>query len=249
MSKQKTITLTDEHARMGKLSNNLENHGDEKVPAFTLPFTVMLTHEQLDKLMGRYFHRSLFNREKDLWQPVDGFRRCNPLALTDHYEKAVARITVHGDRSVEFHDCKVDKLSLAPQTGGLTELRFQIYLRPGLGDENLLLQEYQAREVALEVTGKLAAKKNPQQDKLPLGSPDDKPSEADQRMLDRAEALKGKCDVCKTVDTIKDICPQCFWHSAEDRNATPEEIEAAGIELLNGTDRKPPARAPIPGAH
>lgn len=164
------LNLTDQHARMGKISNNLELHGeDDEVIAFAIPCELMLTAEQLDALMGTYFHRALFNTDAAtrLETPLDGFRRCKPLELEDAYEGVRVRIDDH-----EFRDCRVQKFVLEPQVGGLTKLRVQVYLRPGLGDENLALQELQHREIALQIyEGKLAAKKNARQSELPLGEP------------------------------------------------------------------------------
>src|SRR5438270_187189 len=40
-----TLSLEDAHARMGKIANNLEQHGDEEVTAFAIPLTLMLGAE------------------------------------------------------------------------------------------------------------------------------------------------------------------------------------------------------------
>ena len=174
------LNLTDEHAQMGKIANNIGSHGDEEVSAFAIPFELMLPAEQLDELMGKYFHRSLFNTDAatQLETPIEGFRRCAPLQLEDVWEEVHVVI---GDSVVEheFTDCRVSKCVLEPQVGGLTKLRAQVYLRPGLGEKNLWLQECQHTEVGVEITaGKIAKKKNPVQQSLPLPPPaDEKPAE------------------------------------------------------------------------
>lgn len=166
------LSLSDEHARMGKISNNLETHGEEEVTAFAITYELMLPEEQLDGFMGKYFHRSLYNTDKtNLQVPVDGFRRCKPLELEEVYEGVTVTI---GDSTseVEFKDCRASKFVLEPQVGGLTKLKVQVYLRPGIGDENLWLQEIQHTEVSITIAdGKIAKKKNPAQQSLPLEPP------------------------------------------------------------------------------
>lgn len=162
-----TLNLSDAHARMGKIGNNIEMHGEEEVSGFTLPITMTLGHEQLDGLMGKYFHRSLYNQTKDLWEIVDGFRRCKPLHLEDIYEEVSVLIDLAQGDPLEFSDCRVSKIVLTPQHGGLTLLDCHLYLHPGLGDENLALQEHQNHEIGVTLQeGKIALKKNPKQGEM-----------------------------------------------------------------------------------
>lgn len=164
------LNLADEHAQMGSISLNFERHGDkEEVVGMAISYALMLAQPQLDELMGKYFHRSLFNTDKTgLAVPVDGFRRCQPLQVEDNWEGVKVRL-VFAEADLEFAGCKAQKLVLEPQVGGLTKLRLQIYLNPGISDENLILQEHVHREVNLQITdGKIALKKNPKQGTLPL---------------------------------------------------------------------------------
>lgn len=166
------LALHDPHAQMGKISNNLEKHGEEDVTAFSVPLQIGLPEEQLDALMGKYFHRSLYNRKGEVWEIVDGFRRCEPIVLTDTYEGLNAALVFPGDDDgLKFAECKLRKLVLEPKHGGITQLTCSLYLRPGLGDENLVLQEHQRRAVSITISGgKIALKKNPGQPDLPFGS-------------------------------------------------------------------------------
>lgn len=173
MNDKVTITLVSDNVRMGKLSSNTELHGDEYAAGFfQAPFELMLTKEQLNELMGEHFDRSLFDYPAtpgSLPKPVEGFARCAPLALTDHYEECNLELRLSGRRLVEFEKCKAKQLVIEPMLGGLTKLRLQVYIPCGLGQENLLLQEHQHREVAIDLHGKVALKKNPKQQALPLG--------------------------------------------------------------------------------
>lgn len=168
------FSLIAAHTLMGKFANNTEKHGEEYAAGFfQAPFEAELTQEQLDALMGKYFWRSLYViNGADPPTPVEGFKRCAPLALADHYEECDVALLLSGDRMVQFGNCKVKNLTLQPQHGGLTTLRMQIYMDVGIGPENLLMQEHQHREVGLEVCGKLALKASHRsQQQLPLGDP------------------------------------------------------------------------------
>lgn len=174
-----SLNLIDEHAQYGKMANNVETHGDESVPGnFAVPVVLMLSQEQLDGLMGKYFWRSLFNVDAatQLPAPVEGFRRCKPLQLEDVYEDVTFRIGERAGGDIvhqeEFRGGEFSKVVLEPQVGGLTKAEGQIYLHAGLGDNNLWLQKLQNHEIYLEIMeGKIAKKKNPAQQSLPLGAP------------------------------------------------------------------------------
>lgn len=183
MTKAETFTLVSDNVRMGKLSSNTELHGDEYAAGFfQAPFERMLTKEQLNDLMGKHFDRSLFDypaSTNELPKPVDGFTRCAPLALTDHFDRVNLEIRVSGNRVMEFENCKAKQLVLEPQVGGLTKLKLQVYIPVGLGQENLILQEHQHREVAIDLHGKIALKKNPKQQSLELSGKDEADADAD----------------------------------------------------------------------
>lgn len=173
-----SLNLIDEHARMGKISNNLEKHGDSDViTGFTLPLELRITRGQLQELMGEAFDASV-------WVPspvsgggsfigADWTVRVLPLVLGDETYVEVAAVLGLGGREIEFADCKLSKIELlAFGLGGITALKCHLYVRPGIGSENLLLQEYQEHEVAVSMTsGKLRVKADKAQQQLPLEPP------------------------------------------------------------------------------
>lgn len=171
-----SLNLIDEHAQFGKMTNNVETHGDEPVPGcFAVPVVLMLKPDQLEGLMGKYFSRSLYNTDAatQLMSPVDGFRRIKPLQLEDVYEDVTVRIGERAGADVvrkeEFRGSKFSKIQFELTVGGMTKTDGQIYVHAGLGDRNLWLQKLQNHEIQIEIVdGKIAAKKNPAQQQLPL---------------------------------------------------------------------------------
>ena len=168
------FALFDEHAIMGKIGNNLEKHGDtDEMLGWTLPMTLMLPAEQLDRVKGAYFHRSLYNVNKNPWEVVEGFKDCAPLEDERTFEgvKALLRFAI-ADKELEFEGCRVTKIFYEATHGGLTKTWFHLYVHPEIGEETSLLLEHQNSEVSVRLSdGKLALKKNPKQQSLPLGAP------------------------------------------------------------------------------
>lgn len=168
-----TFALTDEHAQMGKISNNLEKHGEEElITGFTLPLELSIPRPQLVDLMGKDFDASAWKVDNT---PVDWLRRVLPMELAGEVYVSVQAALVLGEEVAEltFEDCRVTHvtlLALAP--GGITRVSCHLYLRPGIGTKNLLLQEYQGKEIAVQLTsGKLRIKADKAQQQLPLEPP------------------------------------------------------------------------------
>ncbi len=166
-----TFALTDEHAQLGKISNNLEKHGeDDLITGFTLPLRLRIDRNQLVELMGEDFDKAVWAADGSC---ADWARRVLPLELDGEVYVEVAAALSLGGRELEFTDSRVTKLQmLAFAPGGITELKCHLYLRPGIGDENLLLQEYQEQEISVSISsGKLRVKSDKVQQQLPLGDP------------------------------------------------------------------------------
>lgn len=166
------LTITEKHCRLGKISNNLPKHGDEEVTEFTIPVTeLMLEREEINALVGDpYFDRSLFNVKGSLHEPTEGLRKFDPLKFTERYEGASVTITVAGDRELNFENVKLYDITVKPVPGGLVDLSMKIQLMPGLGQENLVLQEAQHCEVKISITDAKVALKKGGQKELPLNS-------------------------------------------------------------------------------
>jgi hypothetical protein len=169
------INLDAVICRLGKISNNLEKHGDEDVTEFNIPVTgIMLSAEQLNAFIGDpHCDRSWFNTKGSIREPMPWWSRGN-FRLKDKFEANVCAIKVSGDRELAFEPekdlpaCGIGKIRLKPQVGGFTEMSFQLQLRPGIGKENLLLQEHQNREVRLTVSESRVAQNRGKQQDLPL---------------------------------------------------------------------------------
>jgi hypothetical protein len=183
------LALTDEHARLGKIANNLETHGqsESKVTGFTLPLKLRIPRSQLVGFMGEEFDRCVWviNPTNEIEGGAPWVRRLLPFALEGEvYVGARSEIVVGGNlepdhgKALEFNDCRVSKIEIAAMgPGGITEVNCHLYVHPGIGSENLLLQEYQEREVAVQITtGKLRVKADKAQQDLPLNEPSAPPN-------------------------------------------------------------------------
>lgn len=186
----KALNLADKTCRMGKIANNLENHGGEWVTAFTIPISALtLTKDELNEFMrDKYTHASWFETKRDLVQPMAWWQG-EGFALSGSIEAEEVRIELSGDRVVtieaeepddsEDEDdvgtpaCRLSRIELTPLVGGLTELRFHLYLHPGVGRNNLYLQEHQHREVRLTLLEAQRTKGDvAPQPQLPLNAPE-----------------------------------------------------------------------------
>lgn len=166
-----SIDITAVHCKMGKISNNLEKHGDEDVTAFAIPFTgVIVKPKVLNAIVGdEHFDRYLFDDDKGFRKPLEWTTKFD-LVLSEKYEGAKVTLVLAGDQTLEFADCRLKDITPTAVPGGTISLSLQIQLLPGLGQENLLLQEYQGREIAKLVIAdaKIAEKKAGKQADLPL---------------------------------------------------------------------------------
>jgi hypothetical protein len=178
-----TLALMDEHAKMGKISNNLELHGEAQsvITGFTLPIELQVPRAQLVQLMGEAFDRAVWTLDgTGMLTGVDWVRRLLPLGLTDETYIGVAAVLGLGGRELEYADCRFSKIEiLALGNGGITHVKGHLYLRPGIGSENLLLQEFQEHEIAVSISaGKLRVKADKAQQQLPLEPPSSSASPA-----------------------------------------------------------------------
>ncbi len=182
----KILELVGKICRFGKISNNTESRGrDDWDTAFTIPVTgLLLTKDELNKFRrDKDTHASWFNIAKGLATPMpwwngDGF------PVSEAYEAQELLIVVSGDREITLVGeeptdkddpdddgraaCKITKIVLTPQTGGVTEMRFHLTLRPGIGKNNLLLQEHQHREVKLTLVETYVKERAEKQQQLGL---------------------------------------------------------------------------------
>lgn len=199
------IALAESSCLMGKFSNNLvlqENEDDpddegDEVAVWTFPFTgIMLTDELLNALyQDAYTHRAWYVTKKGVDAPMPWVGMLPPpIPFGQKFENAsidLAYADSPTDKTARdtFNGCKIGRILLVPQQGGLTELRCHIQIKPGLGAANKRLQEYQNRRVSLTVvSADVAAAKDSKQQQLALGAP---PS-GEAKPVDEAEAFAEK---------------------------------------------------------
>lgn len=175
------LKLDNVICRLGKIANNLERHGDEDVPEFNIPVSgVLLNAKQLNEFMADpHCDRAWFNTKGSLKEPMPWWKR-GSFSVKESLEANACTIKVSGDVEITFEvekelpACRISKISLEPQVGGMTELCFQLQVRPGINKNNLLLQEHQNREVRLTISKSHVALKRGTQQNLALD--DDPPA-------------------------------------------------------------------------
>lgn len=162
--------FSDKTVRQGKISNNLEKHGDEDVKAFDIPITCMLDVTELDELCGAGTAKRFFEKVKGVDEPAAVFKRCDALSFKDDFDGASVSLEMEGEGELEYEDARISKIDLEPAVGGLTTVSFSLRVRPDDADECFMLLQNQNRELKLTISdAKIAKKKSAKQQDLPLG--------------------------------------------------------------------------------
>lgn len=168
--------FSNKTVRQGKISNNLEKHGDEDVKAFDIPITCLLDGNELDELCGGGTAKRFFQKANGVDEPAAVFKHCEPLSFKDDFEGANVTLLIEGEGEFSYENTRVSKIELEPAIGGLTTVTFSLRVRPDDADECFALLENQNRELKLTISdAKIAKKKSGRQQDLPLG---DKEAEA-----------------------------------------------------------------------
>lgn len=168
------LNITETHATMGKLSNNLEKHGEEDVTAFDIPIDgITLRAEQVNALVeDPYADRWLFNDAKDVKEP--NLAKFEPLVMSDAFEGALVSLTMSTGQLHTFADCKIKGVTLQPRRGGDTLVGFSLRLRPENEQQILDLIDHQNATIKIDVQeAKVALKGGRKQQELPLQQGDD----------------------------------------------------------------------------
>lgn len=154
--KQMFPELIEKYMMLGKISNNIEKHGEDDVIAFTVPFDeCALEPDELRVIFGdQYVDRCLFNKTAKHEGPCTWLAACEPLKLRAKYHEGVVLMTVSGDRELEFDEVMLSDLVVTfdPKYGAVGILSGKLYVRPGIGKENLILQEHQHHRVKVTLT-------------------------------------------------------------------------------------------------
>ncbi|MEP7314259.1 MAG: hypothetical protein ABI859_16870 [Pseudomonadota bacterium] len=159
------IALTTAH--MGKLANNIEHHGAEDKNAFDLPISeIELSLEQLRQLFDdAHADVALYNTTRtgdvEPYLPI-----MNPHPIHGDFKDAVALFNIGG---LEFtlQGCKISKLELELQRGGVSKLSFTLRVRPEKDKQFLAFLGHQNRTIKLDIQdAKLAEKGGREQPSL-----------------------------------------------------------------------------------
>lgn len=165
---QTSFAISEAICKPGKISNNLEKHGDDDVVVFAIPISTIVDADTANAIAGDpYFARSIFNDNKGFLEPMSWHRE--PIHFPEKYEGAVATFKLMSDEELEFTDARIQNTQMLGQAGGMVRVDFQLQVQPGLDRENLLLQEAQHHETRLTIfDAKVALKKNAKQRNLEL---------------------------------------------------------------------------------
>lgn len=182
------LNLKKRTCRMEKIANNLEKHGtDDKVKAFDIPFSLEITAEELDDLLGKYTSRGWFDTKGKITYPMEWLSNVDlPIKVNRDIECESITIRVSGDVEFEFSNddddadgeeakpIRLTKLAVGP-SGGQARLTFQVRVRPRTDRECVQLLNHQRRDVKLTTVDPQFKRKNDAQAQLPLDG--EKPGE------------------------------------------------------------------------
>ena len=173
------LSLNKRPCHLGKSVNTrTEMHGDTPTPAADLTLLgIMLDKDELNGLfnvdpdpkMQRDIYKALFNTKGKMAEPmlpeIHGFK------LAHKFDKS--RVTVYlgiDNEKVELAGCKLAKIELNPQPGGLTEISLQVQAYPTAEDLGQLYVHLDSDAHCSIRFGKVAidVKRQPE---LPMGEP------------------------------------------------------------------------------
>lgn len=139
--------LTEVAALLSSVNLRAECHGDDKVPAVDLKFSLTVGGEYLEK-----FHpdlRRLLFKKSDQQDLVDNtefgalrFPELGVLTYDVEFENVTVMIGV--TKTVMLKDCKIDKFKLEPIEGGSVAIDFRVVAHPSekhIGNLSALIQQ------------------------------------------------------------------------------------------------------------
>lgn len=164
------FNIAETYAQMGKISNNLEKHGEKDVTAFDIPISaVTLKPEQFNALSeDAYADRWLFSDKADIREP--NLSKFEPLVLRDTFEEALVAMKVGGD-AFSFADARIKDVQFEGKRGGDILCSFNVRVRPENDKQILQLIAYQNREISIDIQdAKVCMKGGRRQQELPLNT-------------------------------------------------------------------------------
>ncbi len=124
-------------AKIRSVTNRVESHGDDEVPAVSIGFEIEDTNEILDLIdpqLRPTFYRAKDEDQEDLPEvkSITPILRCNSLGQ-QHIERTYDGWTLEIDVGIDgeeepmlFGGCRVDKFSFDAKQGGTVVLRFRV---------------------------------------------------------------------------------------------------------------------------
>lgn len=190
---------------MGKLSNNLEKHGDEDVTVFTLTIQgISLSKEQVDAHFGPSTYDSWFEVEAStrLPKPMPWWERlkAGKLQLDDKFDVDTAEVTCD-DQVLKFESeqhksddektpgGKVSDIAVEAKHGGVVLMSYHLQVRPGLGTKNTTLQRKQNGHIKVSLGERVGPAAKSRQNELALGAPGEDTADDDAGQEKRDAAL------------------------------------------------------------
>lgn len=163
------FNLSKRPCRLGtNLNGRRQLHGDEPVAAMDVDLIdIMLDAAELNELLHEpHAHNLLFAAAANGKPAEPVFQNIKALKLKDKIEGASVTIELAGDATVKLTNCKLARIEVAPQVGGLSAMSFQIQSVPKL--DSSLARLFEKLDCEVRVTLRANHGK---QEPLPLGAP------------------------------------------------------------------------------
>lgn len=169
---ESNLTLPKRPAMIGASANwRREKHGDENVSAMDIGIkNILLSAEELNLMLeDKFAHAALFNEKANgLHEP--NLKYFEAFIVKEKFEATLVSIEVGlKAQLIELENVKLKRVTLEPQTGGLTAMSILIQCHPDLEGNILQLLDRLDSDCAIEIhMGRVPAKAAKEQQSLPL---------------------------------------------------------------------------------
>ncbi len=147
------LSLKSRTGRIGSsINTRAEMHGDESVTALHIPVSeIKLDAEELNALLQEpHAHNVLY--ETKAGSPAEPvLKTIKALRLADKIESANVTLELTNDTTLKLVNCKLSKIELALELGGLTSMSAQIQCVPKLDSTIARLIEKLGAEISIEI--------------------------------------------------------------------------------------------------
>jgi hypothetical protein len=145
------LNIAKTFALMGKLSNNIEHHGEKDVTAFDLPISgIELTQEQLNELLDDPQACAALYNTTGTGEIEPAIPLMNPHPLHETFEGALVAFKI-GEMEFSLQDCRISKVAIELQRGGVSKVEFSLRVRPEKDKQLTAFLGHQNREIRIDV--------------------------------------------------------------------------------------------------